>query len=183
MWVCIVLNKFCNENASAAVEYQQWRILDQWVFINVDQVLQQNGSLPSMSFDRWTYSGLWLRREIFLKFQHIPQVSTHHSVLFMRIWKTFIHNIFSQQCNYFNLLLLTTCFSCKWPSSGVSTLPNLSQCITSIKCSFICTTCKCDASCLKYLMLHLLPICIDLFSCMHILVRVFSSSIFCWILY
>jgi hypothetical protein len=86
-YVGVHCTKFCTENASAAEEYQQWRISNQWVFLNVHEVLQENSTLPIVSFDRWTYSGLWPRGG------NIPQVSTqricpHLSVLCMRVWRT-----------------------------------------------------------------------------------------------
>jgi hypothetical protein len=64
---------------------------------------------------------------------------------------TLTHNIILATMKLFpSLLPFMTCFGHKRPSSGVSVMPKLFHCI---ECPLIHITCKCDISCLKYLML------------------------------
>jgi hypothetical protein len=93
------------------------------------------------------------------------EVFNHHYLI---LYLSILLHLYSFHTQYiqstmelFPLLLLTTCFGYRRPSSVGLTMPKLSHCVTCIKCSLIYTTCKCDASCLKYLMLRSIPICSD----------------------
>jgi hypothetical protein len=109
-------------------------------FVDTTFIIQNNLN-NKLTFDRKSVGDMML----FL--QHMILPGSHNIVLkhpVDLIYHLFHTIYFHLQCNLLSsLLLLTTCFGCTWPSSGVSNSLKLLHCMA---CPTFHISCECDTS-------------------------------------